>query len=115
MISFPPPLSAFIAILAPKVIVIPLVLIVFPIFPFISQKKSQILPYLVFSLWQPFIIIFYYLNIQKSSALNRFSELISPNNPQILYQSQTDKNLSLRSPLQTRLQLSGGGAIPTVV
>lgn len=99
LLSLFPALIGFYSYIGTKVIFIPLVLIV-SYFSFHFRKKARILPYLVLVFGSLFIVIFYYLNIQKSSVLNRFSELISPNNPQILYQSQTDKNLSLRSPFK---------------
>ena len=64
LLSLFPALIGFYSYIGTKVIFIPLVLIV-SYFSFHFQKKSQILPYLVLVFGSLFIVIFYYLNIQK--------------------------------------------------
>lgn len=99
LLSLLPALIGFYSYIGTKVIFIPLVLIV-ALFSYSYKKKSPFLPYLILILSSFLVVAFYYLNIQKSSASNRFSELISVSNPEIQYLSSASKNLSLRSPFK---------------
>lgn len=98
LLALIPAFLAFYCYIGTKIIFVPAIFI-FSYYAFIKNKKDfkYYLTILIFSVC---LVLFYFIRLNNSDGSKRIGELATPNSPAIIYQSQLERNQSLKTPLK---------------